>query len=157
MEEPGSITGLPSSSRRDTVKNRASLISLVPACLPPSLPGRPSVSLARTGTPVPSTSAYSMSGTGSGGGSETMARARSSPASAAPALRAAAPDASADRSTVRALTATPARSSSSAAALPKGTSAPARAIIWARPGDSDVPATPSCSSRGAKPRSHSRQ
>jgi hypothetical protein len=36
-------------------------------------------------------------------------------------------------------------------------SAPARAIISARPGDSDVPATPSCSSRGAKPRSQSRQ
>src|ERR1035438_9530603 len=62
-----------------------------------------------------------------------------------------------DRSTVLALTAIPARSASSAAALPNGTSAPARAIIWVSPGDSDVPATPSCSSRGAEPCPHSRQ
>ena len=84
-------------------------------------------------------------------------RARIAAASAAPAWRAAAPDASADRSMVLALTATPARSASSAAALPNGTSDPARAIISARPGDNNVPATPSCSSRGAKPPSHSGQ
>ena len=84
-------------------------------------------------------------------------RARIAAASAAPAARAAAPDASADRSIVLALTAIPARSASSAAAWPKGTSAPARAIISRRPGDSGVPANPSCSSRGAKPCPQSRQ
>src|SRR6266571_535891 len=143
------MTGLPSSSSRETVKKRASLISRVRAVPSSPLPARPTVSLGRTGTPVPSTSAYSMSGTGSGGGSGITVRARSAVASAAPAALAAAPDASADRSIVLALTAIPARSCTSAAALPNGTSAPARAIISARPGDSDVPATPSCSSRGA--------
>ncbi len=147
----------PSLSVRETVKKRASLISRVRALPSPALPLRPSVSLGRMGTPVPSTSTYSMSGTGSGGGSGQMTRARSPAASVPAAARAAAPDASADRSIVLAFTASPARSASSAAALPNGTSAPARAIIWLSPGDSDVPATPSCSSRGAKPCPHSRQ
>jgi hypothetical protein len=152
-----SITGLPLASSPDWVNSRASLTSRVPALPSPDLPVRSSVSLARTGTPVPSTSTYSMSGTGSGGGSGRIARARSAAASAAPAARAAAPDASADRSVVLALTVTPARPASRPAALPKWTSAPARAIISRRPGDSGVPAVPSCSSRGAKPCPHSRQ
>jgi hypothetical protein len=153
----GSITGLPSLSRAETVKNRASLISRVRACPSSALPCRPSVSPGRTGTPVLSTSTYSMSGIGSRGGSGITVRARSAVASAAPAALAAAPDASADRSIVLALTAIPARSASRAAALPNGTSAPARAIICARPSDRAVPAVPSCSSRGAKPASHPAQ
>jgi hypothetical protein len=46
---------------------------------------------------------------------------------------------------------------SAPAARPNGTSAPARAIISARPGDSEEPATPSCWSRGANPQPQSRQ
>jgi hypothetical protein len=98
-----------------------------------------------------------MSGTGSGGGMGIISRARSAAASARVAARAAAPDASADRSIVLALMVIPARSAISAAALPNGTSAPARAVISRSPGDSGVPAAPSCSSRGANPRLHSAQ
>jgi hypothetical protein len=76
---------------------------------------------------------------------------------AAACVSAAAPVASADRSMVRALMLTPARRASSPAARAKGTCAPARAIISARPGDSEPPDTPSCSSRGASPRPHPAQ
>ena len=98
-----------------------------------------------------------MSGTGSRGGSGAIVRARIAAAPAAAAARAAAPLASADRSTVLALMLIPARSGSRPAARPNGTSAPARAIISARPGDSEEPATPSCWSRGANPQPQSRQ
>ena len=95
-----------------------------------------------------------MSGTGSRGGSGAIVRARIAAASAAAAARAAAPLASADRWTVLAGTVTPARLASRPAAVANGTSAPARATISARPGDSGVPATPSCWSRGANPWRH---
>ena len=59
-------------------------------------------------------------------------------AASSAAARAAAPVASADRSIVLALTVIPASVAIRAAALAKETSAPARAIISARPGDSDA-------------------
>jgi len=86
-----------------------------------------------------------------------MARARIAAASCPAAARAAAPEASADRSTVLALMVMPARPASRPAARAKETSAPARAIISARPGDSEQPGTPSCWSRGANPWRHSAQ
>ena len=70
---------------------------------------------------------------------------------------AAAPVASADRSMVRGLMVTPARPASRAAARAKETSAPARAVISERPGDSEPSPMPSCWSRGANPCLHSRQ
>src|SRR6266571_3184084 len=82
------MTGLPPASSPETVKNRASLTSRVPALPSSPLPARPAVSLARTGTPVPSTSTYSMSGTGSGGGSGTILRSRIAAASCPAAFRA---------------------------------------------------------------------
>ncbi len=105
--------------------------------LSPSLPARSSVSLGRTGTPVPSTSAYSMSGSGPAGGSGTMTRATRPAASAWLAARAFAPVASADRSIVRGLTVIPASPAISPAARAKEASAPARAVISVSPGDSE--------------------
>src|SRR6266705_4582621 len=81
------MTGLPPASSPETVKNRASLTSRVPALPSSPLPARPAVSLARTGTPVPSTSTYSMSGTGSRGGSGTILRSRIAAASCPAASR----------------------------------------------------------------------
>ena len=52
---------------------------------------------------------------------------------------------------------TPARSSSSPAAFANGPAAAAMSFIAARPGDRDVPATPSPASRGANPCLHSAQ
>jgi hypothetical protein len=92
-----------------------------------------------------------------GRGSATIRRSRIAAASDSAAARAAAPEASADRSMVRGLTVIPARPASRPAARAKETSAPARAIISERPGDSDAPATPSWSSRGACPRLQSAQ
>jgi hypothetical protein len=81
-----------------------------------------------------------------------MSRARSRPAAAS-----AVPLASAARSTRLAVSRTPASFSSSRAAPANGPAAAARSFIAARPGDIDVPATPSSSSRGARPGPQSAQ
>ena len=69
----------------------------------------------------------------------------------------AAPLASAARPARLTVSCTPARSSSSPAAFANGPVAAAMSFIAARPGDRDVPATPSSVSRGAKPCLHSAQ
>jgi hypothetical protein len=74
-----------------------------------------------------------MPGIGAGRGSTVIWRVKMAAASA----RAAAPMASADRSIVLALMVTPARPDSSLPAWAKETSAPARAVISERPGDSE--------------------
>jgi len=114
------------------------------------LPGRSAVSAAVIGTPVPSIATYSMSGNGVGG-SGTRVRVRIASARAVMAAAAARPSVSAVRWTALAFTSRPARSASSRPAGVNGTAAPARSIIRRSPGVSDVPATPSCSSRGAVP------
>jgi hypothetical protein len=68
------------------------------------------------------------------------------------AAAAARPAASAARSTRLTVSRIPARPSSSPAARPNGTAAPAIAAIAARPGDIDRPATSSSASLGARPR-----
>ncbi len=91
-----------------------------------------------------------MSGHGDGGSGTTfrpVIRADRSRTAAA----CVAPLASAARSTRLTVSETPARSSSSPAAFANGPAAAAVSFIAARPGDRDVPATPSSASRGANP------
>jgi hypothetical protein len=132
------------------VKKTASLTSRVRARPSSPLPSRPAVSLAVTGTPVPSMAAYSLSGSGAGG-SGTSVRALIAAARSRAAAAAAAPLASADRSTRLAVRCTPAMVCSIADAFANGPSAAARSVIAASPGDMDCPATPSSASRGARP------
>lgn len=69
----------------------------------------------------------------------------------------AAPSVSAERSIRLADNRIPASSASRSAAAANGCAAAARAVIERRPGDSDAPATPRSSSRGAIPCPHSAQ
>ena len=150
LAEARSRTGQPSASSLSRVKKTASLASRVRARPSSPFPSRPAVSFAVMGTPVPSMAAQSLPGSGDGGRGttfrEAMSRARSRPAAAS-----AVPLASAARSTRLAVSRTPASFSSSRAAPANGPAAAARSFIAARPGDIDVPATPSSSSRGARP------
>jgi hypothetical protein len=138
------------------VKNTASLTSRVRARPSAPLPSRPAVSLAVTGTPVPSMQAYSLSGSGEGG-SGTSVRAVIALARSRTAAALAAPLASAERSTRLAVRCTPAIVSSIRDAFANGPSAAARSVIAASPGDIDCPATPSSASLGASPCPHSAQ
>ena len=92
-----------------------------------------------------------MPGTGSAGGSGQIRRPRIAAASAWLAARAAAPDASADRSIVRGLTVMPARAAIRPAARAKDASAPVRAFISARPGDSGRARHPELGVAGREP------
>jgi hypothetical protein len=118
------------------------------------------VSFEVMGTPVPSMTAYSLSGAGEGG-SGTSFRAAMSRARSRPAAARAAPLASAARSTRLAVSRTPARSPSRLAAPANGPATAARSFIAARPGDIDVPATPSSAragrGRACRPRSDTRR
>ena len=84
-------------------------------------------------------------------------RARIAAARSPITTAAAVPSASADRSTRRAVTVTPARSASMTLALANGSAAPARAVIFASPRDIVSPAISSSPSRGARPWPHSAQ
>ena len=97
-----------------------------------------------------------MSGHGDGGSGTTFRPAIAADRSRT-AADCAAPLASAARSTRLTVSETPARSSSSPAALANGPAAAAMSFIAARPGDRDVPSTPSSASRGANPCLHSAQ
>ena len=124
LAEARSRTGQPSASSLSRVKKTASLASRVRARPSSPFPSRPAVSFAVMGTPVPSMAAQSLSGSGDGGRGTTFREAMSR---------------------------APASFSGSRAAPANGPAAAARSFIAARPGDIDVPATPSSSSRGARP------
>jgi hypothetical protein len=97
--------------------------------------------------------AYNLSGSGEGGSETTflavIRRARSRTARAA-----AAPLASAARSTRLTVSRIPASSPIRRAAPANGPAAAARSFIAASPGDIDIPVTPSSASLGARPCRH---
>jgi hypothetical protein len=100
--------------------------------------------------PVPSMQAYSLSGSAKGG-TGTIFRPLISPARSRTAPAAAAPLASAARSTRLEVSRTPARPSSRRDAFANGPAAAAWSFIAVTLGDMDAPATPSSVSCGARP------
>jgi len=120
------------------VNRQASFTSRVWARPSSALPGRPAVSAGVIGTPVPSTSMYSVPGSGRQGRNGITRRARIAADSASWAARAAAPSASAERSTRLTVKVTPASSASRAVALANGTAVAAWAAIERSPGDNDA-------------------
>ena len=102
------------------------------------LPAAPSTSAGRTGTPVPSIPRYSVD---AGAVAVCSVTERSSAATARPS-------ASAQRSTCRVSTPTPARTANNWLVLAKLTSAAVNPTIRVVAGDSEVPCRPRASSRG---------
>ena len=133
------------------MNTHAILTSRVRARPSSPLPSRPSVSAATIGTPVPSIAIYSLPGSGPAGGSGMTWRAVIAAACASMLTAAAWPSASARRPARLPVSVSPASSPTSLAAAANGTAAAARAVIFRSPGDMPCPATPSCSSRGARP------
>src|SRR6266581_4431129 len=139
--------GYPSSSTLVWVNAQASFTSRVRALPSSPLPGRPAVSAALIGTPVPSMAMYSLSGS-SAGGSGTSVRAPIAAAPASMTAAAARPSASACRPSRLPVSWIPARSATSPAPGVNGTAPAARAAILRSPGDIVCPAVPSSASRG---------
>lgn len=124
--EPGSRTGLPSSSRDSALHTVTTLASRVFAEPSGCLPARPAISAVRIGTPVPSIPRYMVGAT---------SPIRSTPRRSSAAISA--PSASAARSTCLGLTSTPANSRNSALLSSKLTNAAVLPVIRRTPGVSE--------------------